>query len=445
MSEQAMKGQKWYQQYQPDSALVSPEAELTVLGGFVTDAGTLPYLQQLSSRDFYHEDTARLFGLLQRMAAQKQPIDLVTIDAAGGDFELAADCARRFVSAGLMQADIEVLQQARRRRELDIACREIGRMVCDRNVTVDEAADQLRGRLRSMEGEGPAMGRTLSDALIETLEEVEQRAAGKLQGMKTGLADFDRVAGGLFGGELSIVGARPSVGKSALAMYMAHNVARNGHKVLFVSREMTDKQLCMRLLSRQGRVSTEAMRTGKITAEQLTKVAGALGPLSALDLEFDEGSRSVGQIAAAVARKMGRGGVDLLVVDYLQLLEGSKKTDSRVLEVGQISRGLKAIAKDNDIPVIAAAQINRASQGRRPTMADLRESGDIEQDADNIYLLHAPEPEEVEAGRRGYAEACTQRGNAYMELIIDKARQGVTGRIDMEFNKRFMEFTCFYR
>jgi replicative DNA helicase len=262
---------------------------------------------------------------------------------------------------------------------------------------------------------------------------------GELTGVPTGFKDLDEITGGLQAGELVVIGARPSMGKTALAMTIARNAAvDHGKKVAVFSLEMTTLSLTLRLLSAEARVDLSTLRKGYISAHAMQELTRAGGVLHRADLSIDDsGSLSILEIKAKSRRLAASEGLDLVVVDYLQLANAGSgwRGERKDLEIGEVSKGLKQLAKELKIPVIALSQLNRGPEQRdpdkrRPNMGDLRESGAIEQDADVIGFI--------------YRDVVYNRDTpdpALAELIIAKQRNGPTGTIHLNFDGRFARFT----
>jgi replicative DNA helicase len=260
--------------------------------------------------------------------------------------------------------------------------------------------------------------------------------SGELTGLATGLTGFDEMTGGLQPGDLFILAARPSMGKTALALNMARNAAVIGGKRIAVfSLEMTTRSLVLRMLSSEAEVDFSAFRSGLIALEAHARLVAAAGKLATAEIYIDDGAAATALEIRAKSRRMhARHGLDLVIVDYLQLAHGDQNTQSREQEISEISRGLKGLAKELEIPVIALSQLNRGPETRkedkRPMLADLRESGAIEQDADVIGFI--------------YRDIVYNKETEYedlAELIIAKQRNGPTGTVKMKFEGRYARFT----
>jgi replicative DNA helicase len=259
--------------------------------------------------------------------------------------------------------------------------------------------------------------------------------SGELTGLSTGYEILDEITGGLQRGELFILAARPSMGKTALALNVGRNAAvDSGKKVAVFSLEMTTRSLVMRMLSSEAQVDFAAFRSGLISTDAHSRLMAAAGRLSDAKLWIDDtGSASILEMRAKCRRLKSQHGLDLVIVDYLQLARGDRNTQSREQEISEISRGLKGLAKELDIPVLALSQLNRGPESRkedkRPMLADLRESGAIEQDADIIGFIYRDIVYNKETEFENLAE-----------LIIAKQRNGPTGTVKLEFEGRYAQF-----
>lgn len=255
----------------------------------------------------------------------------------------------------------------------------------------------------------------------------------------TGITDLDRYTGGLHKGEVTIIAARPSIGKTALAVQIALQVAKKEKVVQVFSREMSQVQLGTRLIANQGKVDGQRMRTGHIRDEDWIEIVKAEAALSNLPLYINDEASTMPDIRAVCAEKKHKG-LDLVIIDYMQLIEPHKRSDTREREVAEISRAIKKLTLEFEIPIIALSQLNRSTANKRPTLDTLRESGAIEQDADNVILLHKPDEKDVPDEDLQLYRTLKSAGRDYVEVIIGKQRNGPTGMFTMSYNPRHMEF-----
>ncbi|MBT8395853.1 MAG: replicative DNA helicase, partial [Gemmatimonadetes bacterium] len=281
----------------------------------------------------------------------------------------------------------------------------------------------------------------IKEILWPTFEHIEKLQESKtgLTGVPTGFADIDRMTSGLQKGELAIVAARPSMGKTSWVLNVAQNAAiEHNTPVAIFSLEMGKEQLVQRLLCAEGRVDSQRLRRGQLTADEYQRLAAAAGHLNTAPLWIDDSPGSnVLEMRAKARRLKAETDLGLLIIDYMQLMAGHRRTESRVQEVSEISRGLKALARELEVPVVALSQLSRAPEqrtDRRPQLSDLRESGSIEQDADLVMFLYRPEY---------YLGPVDKDGNSLegkSELAIAKQRNGPTGSVDLFFHKAYTRF-----
>jgi replicative DNA helicase len=289
--------------------------------------------------------------------------------------------------------------------------------------------------------------KNLKTVLFETTDWIEKQyiKAQKNDLMLTGIPDLDYCTGGLFDGEMTVIAARPSVGKTALGLYIALKLAKEGRKVHFVSREMSSNAIGMRILSMASGIDTGRIKAGKISDTQWEKLGRAMGAYSTSDLIIDTESKTPSDIKAVAKEIQAKDGLDLVVIDYLQILTPDGKHNTREQEVASISRSLKNLSLDLNKPVIVLAQLNRNAENKRPSLADLRESGAIEADADNVWFLHYPSENQLSSEQKDKFVVCKKNNCEYMEIIIGKHRNGPVGMIDVMFFPGKMIFVGFAR
>jgi replicative DNA helicase len=287
--------------------------------------------------------------------------------------------------------------------------------------------------------------RSFDDSLKRTVvaAEAAHKRDGQLTGLSTGLPTLDRLLGGLHRSDLVILAARPSMGKTALATNIGFHGAKNGARVGFFSLEMSDEQITVRILAEQAGVPSERVRRGELTSVEFERLATVATTLQGLSLFVDPTpALSIGALRSCARRQQRKHGLDLIIVDYLQLVEATNRKDGRVQEVSEISRGLKALAKELDVPVLALSQLSRAVESRadkRPLLSDLRDSDTIEQDADVVMFIYREEyylERGSEADRQRVADVAGQA-----ELLIAKHRHGPTGVVHLRFDGATTKFS----
>ena len=432
----------------------SIEAESSVLGGLLLDNAAWDRVNDLLHEgDFYRFEHRMVFGAISALINAAKPADVITVfehllshgraEEIGGLAYLNA-LAQYVPSAGNIRRYAEIVRERAILRKLVGASDEIstsafnpmGRAVA---TILDEAEQKIFniGEEGARTRQGFQALDTLVVALLDRVQEMADNP-NDVTGVPTGFYDLDRLTAGFQAGDLIVLAARPSMGKTALAINIAEHVALNeGLPVAVFSMEMGAAQLAVRIVGSIGRIDQSHLRTGKLTDEEWPRLTEAIEKLRTISLHIDETAGLTSSELRANARRLARqcGKLGLIVVDYLQLMSGSSSNDgeNRATELGEISRGLKMLAKELQCPVLALSQLNRSVESRpdkRPMMSDLRESGAIEQDADIIMFIYRDE--------YYTKDACKEPGVA--EIIIAKQRNGPTGVVKLAFLKPITKF-----
>lgn len=428
----------------------SIDAEQAVLGGLMIDNGTWDQVADaVGEEDFYRRDHRLVFRAMATLANQGVPCDVVTLsewlerngalDEAGGLAYLGA-LAKNTPSAANIKAYAAIVREHAIMRQLIAVGTQIGDCVFNaagRNSA--ELLDQAEKLVFDIAERG-ARGRRsyvpVKDLLVQVVDRIDSlfQSDNPLTGIPTGFNDFDNLTSGLQKSDMVIIAGRPSMGKTSFAVNIAEHAAIK-HKlhVGIFSLEMPSEQLVMRMLSSLGRIDQHKVRTGKLDDDDWPRLTSAVGILAEAPLYIDDSPALTPTELRARARRLKREhGLDLLVIDYLQLLQTSGPRENRVTEISEISRSLKAMAKELQVPVIALSQLNRSLEQRpnkRPVMSDLRESGAIEQDADLICFIYRDEV---------YNEDSPDKGTA--EIIIAKQRNGPIGTLRVTFLGQYTRF-----
>lgn len=422
----------------------SIEAEQSLIGGLLLDSSAYDRIADLiSDADFYRDDHRRIYRHIAMLCNAGKAVDVVTLAESLEDSNEAEICgglaylgeiAANTPSAANIRSYAKIVRERATLRQLQgiasdlhTACATPGRRSPDDLVSEAESAFARAIDTRTNE---PA---SLGDAFAEAMIYADSR--GETGGLPTGFQGFDSLTGGLEPGQLVIVAARPAVGKTIFGCNVADFVARSGHAVLFFTLEMTKREIGMRILSSRSGVSVHAMRSGIKSESSWGAMSDQLATAGKHRLYIDDTPAVTVPFVRSRARRMKRThGLDLLVVDYLGLMRGDGQ--NRTQEIGSISRGLKALAKELGIPVIALAQLNRGVEARtdkRPLMSDLRDSGEIEQDADIVALLHRESL---------YSDSPEWAGVA--ELLVRKNRNGPVGDVMLSYLPEQMRFDRHY-
>jgi replicative DNA helicase len=436
------------------SALRAPphsmEAELSVLGGLMLDPDAWERVaDRITEDDFYRRDHRLIFRALQSLADADQPRDVVTVaewldkhallDDVGGLAYLGRVVADTPTAANIVAyADI-VREHAIKRQLIEVGTsiaqsayqpdgRDSRQLLEEAEQKVFQIAEQGS---RQRKGFAPIKGLlTLAVERIQTLYEQDE----PITGLPTGFDDFDTMTSGLQKGDLVIVAGRPSMGKTTFAMNIGENVAiRTKKPVAVFSMEMPGEQLALRMMSSLGRIDQHRVRTGKLEDDDWPRLTSAVVMLSEAPIFIDDTpALSPTELRARARRLKKEHGLGLIIIDYLQLMQVPGNNENRTAEISEISRSLKALAKELDVPVIALSQLNRSLEQRpnkRPVMSDLRESGAIEQDADLIVFIYRDEVYHPDSAEKGVAE-----------IIIAKQRNGPIGTVRLTFLGKYTQF-----
>lgn len=423
------------------------EAEKAVLGSMLTTKEAVSKsMQWLTADQFYKTSHERIFACMVDLFEIGEPVDAVSVvnrlqkknelESVGGAFYITGLAESVPTTANVEHYSKIVLEKHLLRTLIKVS-HEVSKDAFEDSQDVDEILDSAESAIFNISEKRLRGGfKHIDPILHQAFEELDKIASkpGSVTGVPSGLMDLDDMTSGFHPGELIIVAGRPGMGKTALALSMGRNAAiLNKTGVGMFSLEMANHQLAMRLLCAEGRVDSHLVRTGKLPKTQWKNLSIAVGSLAEAPIYLDDTpGMSVLEVRAKARRLKAEKDVGLIIVDYLQLMTGPKGSESRQQEISQISRSLKNLAKEIDLPVIGLSQLSRAVESRsdrRPQLSDLRESGAIEQDADLVIFLYRPWV---------YTQDDDDRGKA--EIIVAKQRNGPTGIIEATFIDRFARF-----
>ena len=427
------------------------DAEKSLIGAVLISDKMLPeVLNIIKADDFYEERHKVIFGAIMNLYDQHRPIDLLTLTAElksmkkikeVGGAPYLTELTNYVSTPSHAKAYAEIIEKASTRRRLIDAGSEIVNSAYQEDADVSSLVGEAEKKLfevsdKIIKTDYVAMSDMLANA-YERIEELRKNKGG-LRGLKTGFRDLDNKTAGLQKGDLVIIGARPAMGKTTFAQNLAYNVASmNNRGVLFFSMEMGAEQIIDRMVSDVSGVNNWNIRTGNLTEEDVTKIGEAMAEMEEVPIYIDDtSSMNVMDLRNKARRAKHDHDIGVVIVDYLQLISGADRyKGNRVQEVTEISRGLKILARELEIPVIALAQLSRSVTGRddpRPVLSDLRESGSIEQDADIVMFLHRPDY--YRQNDDNYEET------HITELILAKHRAGAVGKIELYFHPELLRF-----
>ncbi len=430
---------------------VSVEAEISVLGGMLIDRDAVARaVEIISDTMFSAEANRRIYRAALRLFERGDAIDVIVVsdelsktdelEAAGG-YDYLAELLDAVPTAANIEYHARIVRDKALLRRLIDASSQIIRDVYDQGERpVEQLVDEAEARIFQVASGHDREGFIrIKELLWPAFEHIErlQEAKGELTGVATGFDHLDRLTGGLQNGNLVIVAGRPSMGKTSWALNVARHAAGAQVPVGVFSLEMSNEELVQRLLCSDARVDAQTLRRGELSSDEMERLATAAGRLNTSPMWIDDSPGStVLEVRAKARRLKAESQLGLLVIDYMQLMTGSRSSENRQQEVSEISRGLKALAKELEVPVVALSQLSRAPEQRadhRPQLSDLRESGSIEQDADLVMFLYRPE----------YYGPTDQDGNSLegkADLIVSKQRNGPTGVVPLYFHSSHTRF-----
>ena len=426
----------------------SIEAERSVLGAMLQDPNAvMQAAETLTAEDFYQPQHRELFDAMMKLFREQTPVDLVTADSelsrrgtlegVGGTAYLI-ELSQYVPTTANVKAYITLVAEKSTLRRLIHASQEISQECFSQQSPLQETLNHAEKAIFDI-----VMKRSSGDTLVHvknvlynTYANIEElsKLKGRVSGVPTGFTALDNMLTGLHGGELVILGARPSMGKTSLAMNIAaHAALMAGKSVAVFSLEMPREQIALRVLCSEARVDMQKVRQGTLSGDDWMRLARALGPIAGSNMYLDDTAGiSPSQLRSRCRRLMMDHGLDLIVVDYLGLMHADGKAENRQLEVSEISRQLKAIALELKVPLLACAQLSRASTARvdkRPALQDLRDSGSIEQDADVVMFIH----------REGYYDPNCEEKNVG-EIIVSKQRNGPLGTVKVAWLSEYTTY-----
>ena len=425
----------------------SLEAEQAVLAAMFNDKDAiLEVIPLLKEGDFYRHDHGVLYATMRSMNEQGVPIDLVTITAQldkdgnlekAGGITYVAQIANSIGSASNIVHYANIVKEKAVLRDLITISGNIANRSYDDAEDTEKILDDAERMVLEISQKRARSGLTpvseVIDNTLTTLEILSQKKEG-LTGVTSGFIDLDRMTSGWQKSDFIILAARPAMGKTAFALNMAQNAAMSTKEpVAIFSLEMSKEQLVNRMISSMAEIDQQTLRNGRIYGEDWVRLVNAIAPLAEAPVFIDDTPAiSVREVRAKARRLKAEHGLAMIIIDYLQLMGSTGRIESRQQEVSQISRSLKALARELDVPIIALSQLSRSvEQGteKKPSLSHLRESGSLEQDADIVMFIYRDEYYNEDSDKKGQAE-----------IIIAKHRNGATGSVDLSFRKEFTKF-----
>jgi len=426
------------------------EAEQSVLGSVLVDSSVLERLEGLIRADsFYKIGHQKIWRAMERLAAAGEPIDLVTLseelkragelDEVGG-YTYLVGLAEQTPTAAYAEHYARIVAEKATLRRLIAAAGEVMRLAYDEAGSVEEILDRAGQKILEVQKDGSRRDfASMNELVHQTFEHIHKlyENQGVPSGVRTGFRELDQMIGGLEPGSLTIIAARPSMGKTSLALTIAQNAAlKEKVPVGIFSLEMPAIQLVTRIITAEARIDMNRLRQGQLSERDFQRLVDVAGRISEAPIYIDDTpDLTLLELRARARRLASQYKLGLIIVDYLQLMSGaagSVKSENRQQEIAAISRGLKSLARELDLPVVALSQLSRAVESRpnkRPMLSDLRESGSIEQDADLVLFIYRDEYYNPHSEKAGIAE-----------IIVGKQRNGPTGTVELQFHAAHVRF-----
>ena len=406
------------------------------LGSAMIDAKAAEKVLALEVTDLGDQRDRDILSAMKTLQLAGTPITLITLDKATDEqyTTYLIDISTSVVTPSLIDHYIRDIQEKARRRRLQAAASELYNNAGNHLKSLEEITAEFAHRI---DGIADIQAGTVSawEAVLALVDEFDKKDSKKAM---TGLPLLDQALGGMSGGRLYVIGARPATGKTALAISAAFNTCPYG-SVLFCSYEMNPSEIMGRVLARMSRVNSQDISYRTLTTDQFTRLAEQYDKAGRLPIQFGVNCETPEKVRAEALRMQKKDELRLIVIDYLQLMSSGRRAESRRVEVGQISRALKQLSIELNVPVLALSQLNRASEGtatKAPTMSEMRESGDIEQDADAIVLMY-----QLPNNNDSFVQTCEASGFKPVRVLLDKNRQGKSGlAIDTAFDGSTMTF-----
>lgn len=422
------------------NALTAPSSEDAVIGALARYPELFTSGHALTETDFYDPRNRAIYATICKLSIRNHIADFACIGdelstMAGGNELLShlMECAKQAPTKVMFPTHVKIVKDASARRALSETLRDSITRLGDRDNELAAILETLSSAERTAETGSPLMSQT--DAAISAMTLLDARA--KESPYDTGIASLNRVfAGGLHRGELTIIGARPAVGKTALALWLATHIAKAGKHVVYISREMQSNRLILRQIQGNLSFSPDKLRTGGLTDEDWSAVSAELSVVAELPITYIEHVGEVERLRTEIRGAQTKGKCDVVIIDYLQLIRSADRVvdKNEYTRISYVSRVLKELTLELDIPVVALAQVNRSGDREAPTLSELKGSGSIEQDADNVILLHRTQsPEEALPQDREMWPCYYNAGEAYLIVNVAKQRDGMTGKFPLLF------------
>lgn len=418
--------------------------EREILGCFILDPTTLEYLDILTPDDFLDPFCQTVLQAIKELTRENKEITYFTLqEKTECNITMLIEITDIIATTTIIYSHIKLLKEKSTRRKIVRKASKIIEMTKDNTVDIETLKNNAMQEIDNIDVLINEEIVTLKEAMFETIEVLENRQSNKDdKSYYTGVYDYDRVTAGLHKEELTTIAARPGVGKTAIAMQIGLNIAQNKKNVMFISLEMSVTQLCQRIIAGYAQIDGNKLRTGDMDTDNWKKTFEVAERFRKENFMIDKTSQNTQHIRAKIRKYKP----DLVIIDYLQLLRPVAKHQNREQEIASMTRDLKLMTLEFKIPIIMLSQLNRNAEINRPTMRDLRESGAIEQDSDNIVFLHQLKEQEIdELVNDGiysfkFIKQVYDKGNKIVDIILEKQRNGPVGTFGMVYAPKMMRF-----
>ena len=423
-----------------DIILASKEAEESIIAMLITDNDNHKYIKNICEQDFYYLQNQKIFEIIKELYEKEENIDVISIKEKG--------ITKKYNGKALMETlirttdslpfvtniekTLDILKNLSMKRKIQKLAKDIYEEMIDIDIYTNETEikNEVIQKFKNLKTTEKTKIIEMTDVIFETMKDLDEKYKKRNDlSYRTGYLELDNIIEGLHEQEFTIIAARPGIGKTAFALQMAEHIAKKGKYTYFVSLEMSAKQLGYRTISRKANIDSHKLRMAWLEDSDFEKIVNVAGKVSEIKMCIDTESTTIQNIENRANELKIEKDLGLVIIDYLQLLKSKTKFSNREQEVADISRKLKILSKNLNIPVVALCQLNRETEKRKePILADLRESGSLEQDADNVIFLSVDEDEEV------------KNRIINVNVKIAKQRNGPTGKIKIKFNKKQMKF-----
>lgn len=410
--------------------------ENNIIAAFITDKSSHYKIKELSEEFFMTEKSKKIFKIIKNLFLNHEEINIITITnklTSGKNSTKILEELIKITDEVIINVNIdtyiEKLKDIHLRNKMQKIIVNTAKKINNVEFDVQDIKKELIKNLISIKDERQLdNAESIQDSFTKTLDSIESKH-NKSEDFSyfTGFFELDKLTDGLHENELTAIGARPGVGKTAFAINIATNIAKKKRKVYFCSLEMSSEQLMQRIIANYCSINTQFLRTGRIQDNEVIKIADQTNDILNLNLKIDTKTREIEELENIVINLKDKNEIDLLIIDYLTLLKSREKYMSRELEVADISRKLKLLALDLHIPIVILVQLNRDAENKVPCMSNIRESGSIEQNCDNIIFLHKEDNEKKLVEN--------------IKVILEKQRQGGTGVVELKFDKKYSRFS----